>query len=153
MTSTSSTSRSRWSTWRPRSTRTRRSWNLSGDAKKYAQQFGDTEAQHVAALQATIKKLGGKPVATPSAKFPMTDQKSFLKLAQTLEDTGVSAYNGAAPELKSKDVLAAAGSIVQVEARHAAVIRTLNGEPPAPAAFDPNLDKAQVQKLVMPFLA
>jgi rubrerythrin len=127
--------------------------NLSGDAKTFAKQFGDTEAQHVAALQATIKKLGGKPVAEPTAKFPIKDQKSFLKLAQALEDTGVSAYNGAAPAIKSKDVLGAAGSIVQVEARHAAVIRTLNGEMPAPAAFDPSLDKAQVQKLVAPYLA
>jgi hypothetical protein len=82
----------------------------------------------------------------------MTDQKTFLKLAQTLEDTGVSAYNGAGPAIKSKEVLGAAGSIVQVEARHAAVIRMLNGQLPAPDAFDHSLDTAQVQKLVMPFI-
>ena len=127
--------------------------NLSGDAKKYAKQFGATEAQHVAALEATITKLGGKAVAKPTFKFPMTDQKSFLELAQTLEDTGVSAYNGAGPAIKNKDVLGAAGSIVQVEARHAAVIRMLNGELPAPDAFDRTLDQAQVEKLVMPFIA
>jgi rubrerythrin len=126
---------------------------LSGDAKRYAKQFGQTEAEHVAALLATIKKLGGKPVAKPQFKFPMTDQASFLKLAQTLEDTGVSAYNGAGPAIKNKEVLGAAGSIVQVEARHAAVIRLLNGELPAPDAFDPTLDQAQVTKLVTPFIA
>jgi hypothetical protein len=48
------------------------------------------------------------------------------------EDTGVSAYNGAAPAIKSKDLLATAGAIVQVEARHAAAIRLQNSAPPAP---------------------
>jgi rubrerythrin len=125
---------------------------LSGDAKKLATEIGDHENQHVAALTATIKKLGGKPVAAPKVAFPFTDQKSFLKLAQVFEDTGVSAYNGAAPMIKSKDVLGAAGSIVQVEARHAAAIRLLNGSDPSPSAFDPTLSKKQVLKAVMPFI-
>ena len=80
-----------------------------------------------------------------------TSEKSFLKLAQTLEDTGVSAYNGAAPSIRSGDVLAAAGSIVQVEARHAALIRLMRGQTPAPAAFDPALDQHKVLDAVMPF--
>jgi Ferritin-like domain len=125
---------------------------LSGDAKKLATEIADHEQQHVDALTQTIKKLGGKPVAAPGVKFPFTDQKSFLKLAQVFEDTGVSAYNGAAPMISSKEVLGAAGSIVQVEARHAAAIRLLNGEDPAPAAFDKTLSKNQVLKAVMPFI-
>ena len=64
------------------------------------------EDEHVAALTATVKKLGGKPVAEPKFDFPYDDTAGFLKLAQTFEDTGVSAYNGAAPQIKSKDVLA-----------------------------------------------
>ncbi|MEA2409646.1 MAG: hypothetical protein QOC77_207 [Thermoleophilaceae bacterium] len=125
---------------------------LSGAAKKLATEIGDHENQHVAAITATIKKLGGKPVAAPKVAFPFTDQKSFLKLAQVFEDTGVSAYNGAAPMISSPDVLAAAGSIVQIEARHAAAIRLLNGADPSPSAFDPTLSKKQVLKAVMPFI-
>jgi rubrerythrin len=125
---------------------------LSGAAKKLATEIGDHENQHVDALTATIKKLGGKPVAAPKVAFPFTDQKSFLKLAQVFEDTGVSAYNGAAPMISSTEVLAAAGSIVQVEARHAAAIRLLNGANPSPAAFDPTLSKNQVLKAVKPFI-
>ncbi len=125
---------------------------LSGDAKKLATEIGDNEQQHVDALTQTIKKLGGKPVVAPAVKFPFNDQKSFLKLAQVFEDTGVSAYNGAAPMISSKEVLGAAGSIVQVEARHAAAIRLLNGDDPSPAAFDPTLSKKQVLKAVMPFI-
>jgi hypothetical protein len=125
---------------------------LSGDAKKLAKEIGDHENEHVAALTQTIKKLGGKPVAAPKVAFPFTDQASFLKLAQVFEDTGVSAYNGAAPMISSKEVLGAAGSIVQVEARHAAAIRLLNGQNPSPAAFDPTLGKKQVLKAVKPFI-
>ena len=84
--------------------------------------------------------------------FPYDDTAGFLKLAQTFEDTGVSAYDGAAPMIKSKEVLAAAGSIVQVEARHAAAIRLQNGEEPAPEAFNPPLEEVQVLKAVEPFI-
>ena len=51
----------------------------------------------------TIKKLGGKPVAEPKFNFPYSGTAGFLKLAETFEDTGVSAYNGAAPAIKSKE--------------------------------------------------
>jgi rubrerythrin len=125
----------------------------SGELKSLVELLADDEQQHVEALTATIKKLGGKPVAEPKFNFDYGNTASFLKLAQTFEDTGVSAYNGAGPMIKSKEVLGAAGSIVQVEARHAAAIRLQNKEEPAPEAFDPSLDEAQVLKAVEPFIA
>lgn len=125
---------------------------LSADARKLARLIHDDEAQHVDALTATVRKLGGKPAPMPRFSFPIKDEASFLKLAQTLEDTGVSAYNGAAPSITSKEVLGAAGSIVQVEARHAAAIRTLRGQSPAPDAFDRPLGKAAVLAAVKPLI-
>jgi rubrerythrin len=125
----------------------------SGELKSLVNLLASDEKQHVEALTATIKQLGGKPVAEPKFDFPYSGTGGFLKLAQTFEDTGVSAYNGAAPMIKSKEVLAAAGGIVQVEARHAAAIRLQNTEEPAPAAFDTPLDEKQVLKAVEPFLA
>ncbi len=112
------------------------------------------EAEHVSALKATISDLGGTPVEAPGVDFgqAFANQASFLELAQTFEDTGVSAYNGAGPALKSKELLATAGQIVQVEARHAAAIRLLNGESPAPESFDPTLDMQQVLQAVDPFV-
>ena len=118
---------------------------LSGEARSYAKMFGEEEAAHVQALTAAIKALGGTPVAKPTFVFPVTDQSSFLKLASVLENTGVGAYNGAAPSLQSKQVLAAAGSIVQIEARHAAAIDLLIGTSPTPnEGFDVPLTKTQV---------
>jgi serine-rich repeat adhesion-like glycoprotein len=123
-----------------------------GELKSLIDLIARDEDEHVGALTETIKKLGGKPVAKPKFDFPYGNTKEFLELAQTFEDTGVSAYNGAAPQIKSKEVLAAAGSIVQVEARHAAAIRLQNGQEPSPEAFDPSLDEAKVLKAVEPFI-
>jgi hypothetical protein len=118
---------------------------LSGQAKAYAKQFGAEEAEHVTALSAAIKQLGGKPVKKPTFVFPVTNESSFLALASVLENTGVGAYNGAGPSLQSKQVLASAGSIVQIEARHAAAIDLLLGKSPTPGqGFDRPLTKAEV---------
>ena len=118
---------------------------LSGQAKAYAKEFGAEEAEHVTALMAAIKSLGGKPVAKPAFVFPGSSESAFLALASVLENTGVGAYNGAGPSLQSKQVLASAGSIVQIEARHAAAIDLLIGRSPTPnQGFDRPLTKAQV---------
>jgi ferritin-like protein len=118
---------------------------LSGQAKAYAKEFGAQEAEHVAALTAAIKSLGGTPVKKPTFVFPGSNQAAFLALASVLENTGVGAYNGAGPSLQSKQVLASAGSIVQVEARHAAAINLLIGKSPTPnGGFDKPLSKTEV---------
>jgi hypothetical protein len=122
-----------------------KSVHLSGDAKALAATFGAEEAEHVMALTKAIMGAGGTPVKKPKFAFPVTDQKSFLKLAYVLENTGVGAYNGAAPSISSKALLAAAGSIVQVEARHAASIALLTGGQITPnGAFDKPLTTKQV---------
>jgi len=127
---------------------------LSGDVQELAEQLQDDEAEHVAALTSTIEDLGGKPVEAPKFDFgdAFQDEDAFLELAQTFEDTGVSAYNGAAPMIEASEVLEAAGSIVQIEGRHAALIRSQRGEPAAPVPFDEALEMAQVLNAVEPFI-
>jgi rubrerythrin len=127
---------------------------LPGNVKSLATEIRDNEAEHVDALTQTIEDLGGTPVKAPGVDFgnAFASQQSFLALAQTLEDTGVSAYNGAAPAIESTEVLAAAGSIVQVEARHAAAIRSLNGAPISDGGFDKTLEMQQVLDAVEPFV-
>jgi hypothetical protein len=126
---------------------------LSGQAKALAKSFGDEEAEHVAALTKAITAAGGKPVKKPTFVFPVTNQASFLKLAYVLENTGVGAYNGAGPALTNKMLLAAAGSIVQIEARHAATIGLLTNKPITPnGAFDKPLNTKTVLAAVKPLI-
>jgi len=117
---------------------------LSPELSSLAQVFGDHERQHVDALRATIEALGGTPTPRPAFEFPMRSEEDFRGLAVTLEDTGLSAYNGAAVRIESREVLAAAGGIAQVEARHAATLRLKTGLEPAPYAFDKTLSQEQV---------
>lgn len=127
--------------------------HLTGQARSYAQMFGEQEQDHVNALTATIKELGGTPVRKPTFVFPANGEHSFLALASTLENTGVGAYNGAAPAIKNKKVLTAAGEIVQIEARHAAAINLLIGKTPTPnQGFDIPIEKAKVLSAVKPLI-
>jgi hypothetical protein len=59
------------------------------------------------------------------SKIDFTSRDSVLGTAKVFEDLGVSAYNGAGYLIKNADYLLAAGKIVSVEARHAALFRDL----------------------------
>lgn len=82
------------------------------------------EATHVKYLK---KVLGGKAVAKPKFNFQGTndDEATFLATSFTLENEGVHAYSGQALNISSPKVVAAALSIVTVEARHASVFGLL----------------------------
>jgi len=127
---------------------------LSSEVADLAKLVGEHEAEHVTGLTQAIEDLGGKPVAAPGVDFgdAFSSEEAFLALGVTFEDTGVSAYNGAGPAIESKELLAVAGQIVQIEGRHAAAIRFAAGESPAPNSFDPTLTVDEVLKAVEPFV-
>lgn len=130
-----------------------KSGKLSGKVLAVAKEFGSQESEHVKALEATIKKLGGKLPAKPKAKFPLKDQKSILKLAATVENLGSNAYLGQAGNIENKEVLAAALSIHTVEARHASVLNTVIGMDITPdGAFAKPATAAEVLAAVKPFI-
>lgn len=129
---------------------------LSGKEAMYVQEFGAAEAAHVEALIPVVRQLGGTPATAPAAgyNFPQVRNRAeLLSTLATVEEVGVGAYQGQANRLQSKDLLAAAGGIMQVEARHAAVIRTLAGQDPVPAATTKSLSMEEVLRIVTPFLA
>lgn len=118
---------------------------LSGQLAQFARVVGGHEDAHVAALQRT---LGSKAVKRPMFDFMGTtsDPATFARTAMVLEDTGVEAYQGAATNITSRDVLTAAISIHPVEARHAAWVASIMSKggvsptSPAPEAFNPARD-------------
>jgi rubrerythrin len=115
--------------------------------------FGEEEQEHVEALTATVKKLGGKPAPEPKAEFPLKSAKSVAELAGTVENLGAAAYLGQAGNIKSPEVLAAALSIHSVEARHAATLNTLLKTSITPdGAFAVPADVKTVLKAVEPFI-
>lgn len=83
------------------------------------------ENRHVGFLKGA---LGRKAIKSPKFDFGDTvkDPAMFAATAEVLENTGVSAYLGQAPNIKSTKILKAAGSILTIEARHASVIGLLN---------------------------
>ena len=116
---------------------------LSGKYQTFAEVVYEHEKAHVDALK---KALGSAAVAEPKFDFKGTtgEQKLFADTAKVLEDTGVRAYQGAAGNIESKDILTAAISIHPIEARHAAWIASIisggEGSDPAPEAFNPAAD-------------
>lgn len=105
-------------------------------ARSAFQKIQSHEAAHVELLKTTIQSLNGTPIAEPTFDFGKnfpnwnTDYATFLTLAQAFEDTGVRAYKGQAANLMSNDtILTVALQIHSVEARHAAHVRRMRGNP------------------------
>ncbi|MBA2506687.1 MAG: ferritin-like domain-containing protein [Thermoleophilaceae bacterium] len=122
-----------------------------------ATSIGENENEHVDALTALVKQLGGTPAAKPKTKFgPVIDggPDKILETAATVENVGAAAYLGQAGNIKSKDVLAAALSIHTVEGRHAAALNTLVGRDITPDGnFAKPMDMKEVLAAVKPFIA
>ena len=114
----------------------------------------DHEGAHVETLTTVITDLGGEPVAEASYDFgdAYTDPTAFMMTAAALENTGVSAYDGAAQFITDPELLTAAGAIVAVEARHASYLNLLTGELPFPAAFESPLTMDEVLEIAGPFI-
>jgi hypothetical protein len=116
---------------------------LTGETARFGKVVAQHEAAHVTALK---KALGSAAVKKPSFDFKGTTKSlgPFQQTSIVLEDTGVKAYQGAAPDIKTPAILRAAISIHPVEARHASWIRNISGMPPAPDAFNPAADMATI---------
>ena len=110
---------------------------LEPDVKKLIESIAKNETEHVQTLTQALQGLGGKADPAPQIRLPqLANQDDVLRTAVELEDLGVYAYNGAATQIQSKDLLQAAASIVQVEARHAGALRELAGQSPTVGPFD-----------------
>jgi hypothetical protein len=120
---------------------------LKGETAVFAKTVAAHENAHVAFLKSA---LGAKAVAKPKFDFKGTTAKqaTFQATAEVLEYTGVAAYLGQVGNIKDAEILAAAGSVLPVEAYHAAWIadiRRSGAAPrPAPVAFAKGKSMAQI---------
>jgi rubrerythrin len=116
---------------------------LQGELRSFAEQVSGQEDEHLAFIKSA---LGSSAGAKPKFDFgnATTNGDAFAERAAELEDLAVAAYAGQANNL-SKKTLAAAATLVSVEARHAAWIRSIVGRPPA----NEPTDKARTAEQVM----
>jgi hypothetical protein len=124
------------------------------DTMRFSSVVANHEASHVQFLKTT---LGSNAIAEPQFDFKGTtaNQAMFQATADVLENTGVHAYLGQVPNIKTKAVLVGAGRILPVEARHASWIRDIrfqggtdSASTPAPAAFEDGFTKAAILAIV-----
>ena len=102
--------------------------NANAVEKQIFDDLAGHEAIHRDFLKAAISANGFTPLKDLKPDFSsitFTDRTSVLTAAQTFEDTGVAAYNGAGRFITNNVFLGLAGKIVSVEARHSALIRDL----------------------------
>jgi rubrerythrin len=126
---------------------------FKGKQQALLRQIANTEQQHVDALTATAKKLGGTPAPKPQTKFPIQNPKQVVELAATVENLGAAAYLGQAANIQSKEILAAALAIHSVEGRHAAALNELAGKTITPdGAFAKPASMDEVLPKVKPFI-
>jgi hypothetical protein len=106
------------------------------------------ERKHVEFLK---KALGRLAVKEPKFNFHGTtaNQATFQQTAYVLENTGVHAYLGQAPNIQSGKILLAAASIVTIEARHSGAIGSIIDKAINPnGAFDKGLPASAILKAV-----
>jgi rubrerythrin len=117
---------------------------LRGELLTFARTVGTQEEAHLRLLR---KTLGQRADAKPQLDFgdDTADAERFARSALRLEDLAVKAYFTQAAHLTPK-ALAAATRIATVESRHAAWIRDLTGNDPAPDPVEPTLSAADVRK-------
>jgi hypothetical protein len=120
---------------------------LSGRTLDFAKLVASHEATHVKTLKGA---LGSAAVASPKFDFQGTtaDQGKFQQTSLTLENTGVAAYLGQAAKL-TPAYLKVAGSIVTIEARHAALIADIIGGDVSAATPNGPFDKAKSMATIL----
>lgn len=104
--------------------------NASAEERLILEDIYKHEVIHRDFFKVAINSVAQSSQVLPELEFDFsnvdfTSRDSVLGTARVLEDTGVSAYNGAGSLLANPDYLVLAGKIVSIEARHAAAIRSI----------------------------
>lgn len=136
--------------------------NMEQNDQVILTQIRDHEIAHRDFLKGALGRnaIGALEVDFSAVNFG--SRRSVLATADTFENLGVAAYNGAGQLIRNADYLVAAGSIVSIEARHAAAIADLIRAYSAESVGRGNVDSkgldgallpSQVLKAAGPFIA
>jgi hypothetical protein len=127
---------------------------MSRSVRSVASTLRGHEHEHARILRQTLGQLGIGSSPAPRFEFgdAFSSESRFLEVSKQLEDTGVAAYNGAAPMIFATRLLLVAAEIGHVEARHAAVVADLQDKPIAPGAFERPLKPAEVAQRIKPYV-
>ena len=93
--------------------------------KEYMADIKDHEVAHREYFKVALGTNAIKGLTPNFSAVDFSTRAGILAQAKAFEDTGVAAYNGAGQYITDGNYLTAAGKIVSVEARHAALIRDL----------------------------
>jgi hypothetical protein len=125
------------------------------DAKGAFQEIMRDENEHVKFILEALSKAGAAPRPKPTFKdLEQSDLNMFAALSRTFENVGVGAYLMAVPAISNKDILAAAGSILPIEARHVGFLSFLLDKPLSDnGAFDKPMSQQEIVRAATPFIA
>jgi len=132
-----------------------RSGVLSGADLALVTRFSMNEGQHIQILTQTIRQLGGIPVPpAPAYNLPrITNRNDALLSLGLFCDTGASAYLGAAPLIKDKQMILVTGvNFHNIEAEQAAALRDLVGLPPSPFTVARGRTADEIIAIITPYL-
>ncbi|MDT0649939.1 ferritin-like domain-containing protein [Autumnicola edwardsiae] len=106
-------------------------WESADPVEKlYLEDLQAHEVIHREFFKTVLSATFSSEEVAPDLEFDFStidfsDRDSVLGTSIVLEDTGVSAYNGAGDLIENPAYLVAAGKIVSVEARHASALRSI----------------------------
>lgn len=115
-------------------------------------QILENEQTHAEVLRDVIERRGGEPVEKREYEFPLADPTEFIATARDIENTGVTAYNGAISLIDDTELQTQAATIATVEARHGAYLKLLTDQVPHPEAFDGTRTMDEVLDIVDQFI-
>ncbi|MEJ7631521.1 MAG: ferritin-like domain-containing protein [Rubrobacteraceae bacterium] len=109
------------------------------------QRLSEHEDTHVETLESI---LGDDAVPRARYNFGVMSVGDAVRVAQLLENTGVTAYDGAIAHVQAAKLLTAGATIATVEARHASYLNLLNRDVPFPSTFDTPVAPRKICKAV-----
>lgn len=127
-----------------------RNAKLTGQTKTFVTTVHSHEVAHAAFVKKALGKYA-KPLPTFEFGTRTSTQAQVERTAYELEGTCTAALVGVAPLLTRK-TLAAAGTLLPVEAQHISWISNILGLSPAPSAFNPKDTIPGVEKIIAPLL-